>query len=153
MSSLVIRSARKADLPQVLALDRSVSEAPHWSEANYRSLLQPSAGTLQRRALFVATDESDLQGFAAASSLDAEAELESIVVAAGGRRGGVGTRLLEAVLTWARNEGAHSLMLEVRSRNEAARSFYRARGFRETGVRPMYYSQPAEDAVHLRLDL
>lgn len=153
MSAPLIRPAVEADVPQILALERSVAEAPHWSEASYRAFLPSDSSAAQHRALLVALHVGELQGFAAASALGSEAELESIVVSAASRGRHVGTHLLQAVSTWARAGGAQHLLLEVRSLNVAARSFYRTQGFEERGVRPKYYTAPADDAVQLRLGL
>ena len=43
--------------------------------------------------------------------------------------------------------------LEVRASNRPALSFYRSLGFEETGRRPRYYLDPAEDAILMRLQL
>lgn len=55
------------------------------------------------------------------------------------RRRGVGAALLDEVLTWSRNAGAHKVILEVWPHNAAARGLYRSRGFVEEGLRPKHY--------------
>ena len=50
-------------------------------------------------------------------------------VAAGERGAGVGTALMEAALGWARERGAHKVILEVWPHNHAARSLYSKFGF------------------------
>jgi ribosomal protein S18 acetylase RimI-like enzyme len=51
------------------------------------------------------------------------------------RGAGVGRALLDEVETWARDRGSERLRLDVTETNEAARRFYEACGFRETGER------------------
>jgi ribosomal-protein-alanine acetyltransferase len=81
-----------------------------------------------------------------------EAELHSIAVEPGLRRGGCGRRLLAGFLAEARSRQARVVWLEVRLSNEAAIRLYESCGFRLTGWRPRYYSD-GEDALLLRRDL
>jgi ribosomal protein S18 acetylase RimI-like enzyme len=45
------------------------------------------------------------------------------------------------------------VMLEVRSSNQPARTFYKQLGFVEIGRRALYYADPIEDALQMRLSL
>ena len=51
------------------------------------------------------------------------------------RRAGVGRDLVDAAAAWARGRGCHRLVLSVTETNAAARSFYEAVGFVDTGER------------------
>ncbi len=57
--------------------------------------------------------------------------VEEIVVCAGTRRMGVGRRLMDEAVAWARTAGASRIHLGVHSRNEDARAFYRRLGYGE----------------------
>jgi ribosomal-protein-alanine N-acetyltransferase len=92
-------------------------------------------------------------GFAVASVVSPEAELETIAVAAEAQRRGVGERLLGALVEELRAERVAELLLEVRASNAAAIGFYRVRGFEEAGRRARYYAEPEEDAVLMRMKL
>ena len=59
------------------------------------------------------------------------AVVEEIVVCAEKRRTGVGRRLMDEVVAWARVAGAIRIQLGVYSRNEDARAFYRRLGYGE----------------------
>jgi ribosomal-protein-alanine N-acetyltransferase len=74
-----------------------------------------------------------------------ECELENIAVAPGLRRKGAGTQLIQSLIAAARERGAHSIFLEVRESNNAARALYEKCGFANTGRRPRYYSSPEEE--------
>jgi ribosomal-protein-alanine N-acetyltransferase len=151
--SLDIRRATVDDLAEVLRLERSVPEAPHWGESVYRDiLLQEPVSTLQR-ALFVAVDHGRLAGFAVATVVVDQAELESIAVDPVQRRLGVGRALSEAGMVWAREAGARQILLEVRSANAGARALYGRLGFQETGLRRGYYFDPSDDAVLMSVSL
>ena len=57
-----------------------------------------------------------------------------LMVAAGVRRKGIGTALLEEAMRWARGAGITKLELTVFPHNEPAIALYRKLGFREEGV-------------------
>jgi len=56
-------------------------------------------------------------------------ELISLWVAPAARRVGVGAKLVDAVLEWARLVRATALVLQVAERNHVARAFYAQQGF------------------------
>jgi ribosomal protein S18 acetylase RimI-like enzyme len=56
-------------------------------------------------------------------------------VAPDARRAGIGRDLIDAAAAWARDRGCARLVLSVTETNAAARSFYEACGFAETGDR------------------
>jgi ribosomal-protein-alanine N-acetyltransferase len=149
-----IRRATVDDLDEVLRLECSVPEAPHWGESVYLDiLLQEAAGSALQRAFFVAAVYGQLAGFAVATVVADQAELESIAVDPQRRRMGVGRVLSEAVMVWAREAGARQILLEVRSANAGARALYDRLGFQETGLRRGYYSDPSDDAVLMSVSL
>jgi [ribosomal protein S18]-alanine N-acetyltransferase len=152
--SLEIRRAQVEDLAEVLRIERTVPEAPHWSESVYRDILLQEPGEITpNRALFVAGDGERIVGFAVAVVVAGQAELESIAVDPARRRLGVGKALSDAVLLWARSTGAREMLLEVRSANAEARALYDRLGFKETGLRRGYYSGPPDDAVLMSVSL
>jgi [ribosomal protein S18]-alanine N-acetyltransferase len=175
---LLVRVGSAEDLAGVVALERSVAEAPHWSEGEYRTIVRSQedahvggGGVGVRRCLFVAEREGRLVGFAVGkvvgTGCDCLAELESVVVDVGARRGGVGRALCEAVMDWCRGEGAVAMELEVRAGSAGAIALYGGLGFVAVGRRAAYYpgisdrtaygavcgEGPAEDAVLMRLKL
>ena len=142
-----VRPAESGDLEAILQLEQRTANAPHWTRAAYRQALDSA-----EHCLFV-VGQSGIHGFSAGSVAAGEAELESVVVDLNSRRHGVGRELCEAVVLWAREAGAHSITLEVRSSSTGAVTLYRSLGFREFGFRPSYYTAPADDALILRLSL
>jgi ribosomal protein S18 acetylase RimI-like enzyme len=92
-------------------------------------------------------------GFAVASVLGPQAELEMIAVAADCQRGGMARGIFTTLIKNLRSMRAEELLLEVRISNHPALEFYRSQGFKETGRRPRYYSDPVEDAVLMLLPL
>ena len=153
-----VRVGGPEDLEAVIALERQIPEAPHWSAMDYAAIFGGGgvAGGAQRR-LFVAEGERGVLGFAVGevvggtgSGSEAWGELESVGVEPGARRCGVGRALCEAVLAWCRNLHVAHVELEVRSKSTGAIRLYESLGFRSVGSRFGYYSQPADDAVLMR---
>ena len=154
-----------SDLDEIVALERSIEFAPHWPRQSYVRILASDLNdvTTAQRALFLARDRDRLVGFAVAvveprlpgcgcGDEERTAELESIAVAGGSRRAGLGRALLHAVHGWGWSEGATELRLEARESSAAVR-FYRALGFEQSGRRKAYYRDPVGDALIMRLAL
>jgi ribosomal-protein-alanine N-acetyltransferase len=154
LAGLCVRAGGAEDLAAVVALERGVAEAPHWSEAEYGGIVQTREGGVQR-CLWVAEAEGRLVGFAVGKVVGAEglAELESVVVDAAARRTGVGRELCGAVVGWSRRQGAATVELEVRAGSVGAIALYVGLGFAGVGRRPGYYHAPKDDAVLMRLEL
>ena len=62
-----------------------------------------------------------------------------MLVDRGWRGRGVGSALMEAAASWARDQGLHKLCLEVFTHNTAAIALYRKSGFTEEGRRASQY--------------
>ncbi|MGD1108188.1 MAG: ribosomal protein S18-alanine N-acetyltransferase [Terracidiphilus sp.] len=146
-----IRPMTAADMARVMEIAASLPEAPQWPEAASLDAMNPES--MHRRIALVAAGPrpESVQGFTVASLLPAQAELESIAVAAGSQRRGLGRMLFGALLNELRAGGVLEIVLEVRASNRAAVAFYRAAGFDQTGIRRAYYADPIEDAVLMRL--
>jgi ribosomal-protein-alanine N-acetyltransferase len=144
-----IRRMTVADLPRVMEIATSLPQSPHWPESAYLDALNPES--TPRRIALVAVDSGNVHGFAVASLLPPQAELESIAVAAGSQRLGLGRLLFEGLVNELRASGALEIVLEVRESNHAAIAFYRSAGLGQTGLRPTYYADPVEDAVLMQL--
>jgi ribosomal-protein-alanine N-acetyltransferase len=66
------------------------------------------------------------------------------------RRRGIGRRLMDTAILYARDHRGKHILLEVRRSNTAAIHLYRACGFFAMGVRPRYYPDD-EDAIEMVL--
>lgn len=148
-----IRPATQADILSLIALEREVTTAAHWSFAQYKDMFSESSP--QRIALVVEASSipatHGIHGFLISRSIGAEWEIENIVVASHARRTGLATRLMREFIDHARAANATSILLEVRESNLAARALYEKSGFVENGRRRLYYTSPPEDAVLYRL--
>jgi ribosomal-protein-alanine N-acetyltransferase len=162
---LRVRTATPADIPAVMELERQCAAAAHWTEGQYQRVFQSiESDPSQRLALVIDKDhdarseprskvEFPLIAFLIANRVGPEWELENVVVESTVRRKGVGTGLLNELLTRARASNSESVFLEVRESNQAARALYVKLGFEQDGRRKGYYSNPPEDAILYRRNL
>jgi [ribosomal protein S18]-alanine N-acetyltransferase len=135
-----IRPATIQDVPTIVALERSVAKAAHWSAEQYETRLKEDC-------LMLAESNSQLVGFICARVSPGEWEIENVVVANEFRRQGIASALVNALFESAKKADHPTVHLEVRESNLPARQLYTKHGFREVGERPNYYCNPPEDAV------
>ncbi len=147
---VTVRDMATGDLDAVLRLQTTTAEAPQWRRSVYEHLLAQSS---QEKLLLIAECDGEFSGFVAGERIAGEIELQSIVVDAAVRRLGVGKALLAAFVEKARLAKASRVLLEVRSKNGSAISFYMHAGFKQDGFRRGYYSDPNDDALLMSLDL
>jgi ribosomal-protein-alanine acetyltransferase len=117
-----------------------------WAEAE----IQAEAHREDARVLALYQND-ELLGFALFRVVLDEAELLLFGVDPARRREGLGRALFEGALEVLRGEQRSVVHLEVRAANASARSFYRALGFLELGLRRQYYRDPPDDAVRMSL--
>ncbi len=96
---------------------------------------------------FSAKAGESVVGYAGMWVVCKEGHITNVAVHPEFRRIGVGSRLMEALITAARNLNIGSMTLEVRKSNITAQALYRKYGFIEKGIRRSYYSDNDEDAV------
>jgi ribosomal-protein-alanine acetyltransferase len=133
----------------------------HWSSEHYESLFSaPENPERFERFAWVIESDSANQGtevpvallaLLVAQKLDAEWELENIVVAVAVRRRGLGTLLLAELIKQVRANNGGGIFLEVRESNQTARALYQKAGFKQVGSRNSYYAHPVENAMLYRL--
>jgi ribosomal protein S18 acetylase RimI-like enzyme len=81
-----------------------------------------------------------------------ECYLESLWVAPGSRRSGVGSMLLQAVLERLRSQDVHTVWLHILNGNDGAMRFYQRFGFRSTNERhAVHHPAGSEERMMLRL--
>jgi ribosomal-protein-alanine N-acetyltransferase len=146
-----IRRMAASDLDRVLAMARRLPEAPHWQQSAWLSALNPDSAPRRIALVAAGPQPGSIHGFAVASLLPPQAELETIAVDPESQRLGLGKSLFQALAAELKAAGVGELQLEVRTSNRPAQSFYRALGFVETGRRKAYYADPIEDAVLMGL--
>lgn len=136
-----------ADLDDIMAIERRVYAYP-WSPGFFLQELQ----VVCARSIL-----AELRGAIVAYvlywRLPGTIDIHNIAVDLPYQRQGVARRLLSEVILAAEKESLERVTLEVRKSNHAAQSLYKSMGFTTSGVRQSYYSDNAEDAYAMTLDL
>ncbi|GIH45357.1 ribosomal-protein-alanine N-acetyltransferase [Microbispora rosea] len=148
-AEVVLRRMTHEDLPAVMDIERTTFPADAWSEAMMRGELADQPRT---RHYVVAEVGERVVGYAGLAAAGDQADVQTIAVLADHRRAGVGTALMDALLTEAARRGAVSVFLEVRADNPPAQAMYERFGFRRLGLRRRYY-EDGTDAITMVKDL
>ena len=151
MGKIHFRSADRADRDSLISLAEESPGAPRWTLATWEQV-QDSAAKGERNVLIAASEEG-IVGFGVVGVAGDVAEIESLVVVEAARRQGIGRRLCEELMRWARMRGSRRAVLEVRVSNDAARALYESLSFREVAVRKGYYREPEEDGLMMAREL
>jgi ribosomal-protein-alanine N-acetyltransferase len=138
-----LRLAVPSDLPTISAIE-ALSFANPWHPDTFRSLL-----TRDRVRVLVADRDGEVIGYSVLWWVMDQGELANLAVHRESQGQGVGSQLLERVISDARAEKVENLYLEVRESNRSARRLYDNRGFVQVSVRRGYYRNPIEDACVL----
>jgi ribosomal protein S18 acetylase RimI-like enzyme len=148
----IIRGAEARDLPEIGKLAGQLVRQHHDFDAQ-RFMLIPNVEAGYARffggqlsnpdtIILAAEQASAIVGYAYArleerdwnALLDAHGTLHDIFVVESARRQGVARRLVEAVRERLSGKGAPRLVLHTASKNQSARQFFAALGFRETMI-------------------
>lgn len=143
--NVALRPMTTADLPAVVELEQAVFGDEAWST-------QMLLGELQERSrcYLVAADEGRIVGYGGLLGAGDQADVVTLAVAASHWGHGIGSTLLEALMTEAARHGCTELFLEVRTDNVRAQQLYRRYGFAEIGIRRGYYQPSGADALVMR---
>jgi [ribosomal protein S18]-alanine N-acetyltransferase len=146
---ITIEPMSAGDLEPVIALELECGLNTSGEERYQRLLSDRNAVILIAKDL----EEGTVAGLFSASVVIDEANIDNVAVAPGLRRRGLASRLIIEGLSLAKEKGAWSAVLEVRSANLAARLLYERQGFKVSGARRNYYSNPSDDALIMTRDL
>ncbi len=149
LNSITIRPMQESDIDAAFAIESQSYSLP-WSAKSFRYELTQSPAS----RLFAAVDDhNEILGYIATWLIEDELHINNIAVSPPHRRRHIAAALLEHVLAGARHASAKIATLEVRRSNEAAIALYLGQGFLQTGLRPVYYQDPTDDALILSKSL
>jgi ribosomal-protein-alanine N-acetyltransferase len=140
--------AGEADLDGVIEVEEESFTNP-WTRDMYSWELQNRSVC---HILIVRTEDCPVAGFCAFWLVFDEIHINNLAMRPRFRAQGIGTALLQQVLSEARALGARRAPLEVRASNVPARRLYERLGFYVAGIRRNYYTNPVEDALILWRD-
>jgi len=136
-SAITLRPAIRADARVMAVMSRELIEPGlRWRYTPARMvqlIAEPETMAL------VACEGPRVAGYAVMHFGNDEAHLLLLCVQASLQRRGIGRRLHDWLLASARAAGMQQVRLELRADNTAAFAFYRALGFRQTGLAEAYY--------------
>lgn len=140
-----IRRATPGDLDALMALRRAVAGEGIWigaelplDESGDRVKFAATIDDGETAVMFVATIETEVVGNIAVINPTGIAHL-GMNIAADHRGSGIGGLLMDAGVAWARDAGAHKMVLDHWPWNHNARALYERFGFVEEGYHRRHY--------------
>jgi len=147
-TNVTIAPATEESIAEITKIEAECFSEP-WSEKSFRDALKLSSAEI-----FVALDDKmDVLGYFVLYYSSDQGELQNIAVCPGYRGYGIGSLLMEKLISESLKLGMSQIYLEVRSTNEPAKELYRKYGFIPTGIRKNFYRFPTEDAIVEMKDL
>lgn len=133
-----------ADIARVIEIENGIYDFP-WTPGNFNDSLKVG----YRCSLL--WQGTQIAAYAVVMIGAGEAHLLNLSVVPALQRGGLGSLVLDLLMSEARTCGAHDMLLEVRPSNSAGRGLYARAGFVQLGVRKDYYPahKGREDALLL----
>jgi len=141
MSKIVFRRMVEKDLEKVAEIERQIFSDP-WS---YNAFKTDLANDMAFPV--IAELENLVIGYANLYIVAGEVQVGNFAIAPGYRNRGIGKKLMNEILRIAAEGKCDSIFLEVRESNEPAKALYTSFGFKSTGLRRNYYSNPRESAI------
>ena len=141
-----LRRMRWWDVPAAHGIETDVFPDPGSVETFWSEL----AHVPETRHYLAAERDGALVGYAGLVCTGAQADVQTLAVAADQQGRGLGGELLRALIAEARRRGATEVLLEVRAENTVAQQLYARHGFERIGVRRGYYQPGRVDALVLR---
>lgn len=166
MSQVLVRPAEPGDASALVRLGSDVGSEPEgwliaggWRGAGAERRYLRAVRRSRDAAVFVAETPEGIVGrlSVARDSHPASRHVADLglIVAASHRRKGIGTALLDAAVSWARESGVRKLELHVFPHNEGAIALYEKYGFRREGYRTAHYRREDGyvDAILMALEV
>ncbi len=129
---MIIRRAEEQDIDQVFLIEQQGDG--DWKRDFFLNELSNSFSVF-----LVAEKEGRIAGFAVIWNVADEIQLNDIAVSPDFRRTGVGTELIQHIISMPFKIKPAKIFLEVREKNLRAVQFYKSLSFYETGRRKNYY--------------
>jgi len=154
MGEWIIEPATVESLPDILHIEEACFSAP-WTRKMLEAELRgnPFAHFLLAK-LVPPSDVGSISivGYLCFWVVFEEVRLMNLAVIESMRHKGIAKALVLQALEAGLTQAAMCAVLEVRASNHAAHALYRSLGFRDVTTRPMYYTNPIEDALLMELD-
>lgn len=156
MDQIKLELMQRNDLPEVVAI-ASETKLGTWRVNDYEDELDRKDSYLlsAKKCLtvigFIAVRFTLVGG--ADAPIYSEADIINIGVSIDYQSKGIGSLLLNEFLIYAEKIKIKTVWLEVRESNTKAQNFYRLNGFVPVQKRKNFYTEPAEDALVMKINL
>ena len=138
-----IEKMTKEHLESVYIIETECFSHP-WSKQSLQNELNNDTSLF-----WVATENNDVIGYIGMSVVIDEGYIFNVAVSETHRKKGVGSALINELVTYGKKNNLCFITLEVRESNINAQSLYSKFGFIKVGERKNYYSEPKENAILL----
>ena len=138
-----IEKMTKEHLESVYIIETECFSHP-WSKQSLQNELNNDTSLF-----WVATENNDVIGYIGMSVVIDEGYIFNVAVSETHRKKGVGSALINEIVTYGKKNNLCFITLEVRESNINAQSLYSKFGFIKVGERKNYYSEPKENAILL----
>lgn len=136
----LIRRAVVSDAVKISEIEKECFSLP-WSLQQVRNEIP------KNNVIFLsAVTDDDFCGYISGQLILDEFYISNVAVTEKFRRFGVGSALIDNLITELKNTECSLITLEVRVSNHSARHVYEKFGFQNLGLRKKFYSHPTEDA-------
>ncbi len=132
----------EAHIDGVVALEEVTFSIP-WSRADFEREVKENHMAIY----YVAVEDGKIIGYAGMWNVIDEGHITNVGVLEEARCKGVGSLLMEKLISIAKERNMYGITLEVRMGNAPAQALYHKFGFKAEGIRKNYYPDTREDAI------
>lgn len=136
-----IKRLTEQHIEGVLKIENECFSHPWSRESLVSELNEPTS------VFFAAFEGEEVTGYIGMSAVIDEGYIFNVAVTEEHRQKGIGSALINELLTYCKKNNFAFVTLEVRESNQKAISLYSHFGFIKAGERKNYYRDPAENAI------
>lgn len=141
---LQLRWMVRRDMPEILEIERKSFEFA-WTEEDFLCCLR------QRNCIGMVTEHQErVVGFMVYELLQSQLHVLNFAVCPSMRRRGVGTEMVDKLVSKLSQQRRQTIVLEVRETNLAAQLFFQRQGLNAHGIIRGHYEDTEEDAYVMR---
>jgi len=138
---LEIREMRHEDIPEVVEIENALFSDP-WSADGFNRSIDAASDIY-----LVAVEDGKIAGYCGLWGVIDEGQITNVAVAEAFRKRGIAEKMLNKLMTDAKEHRLTQFTLEVRVSNTPAINLYHKLGFVDEGLRRDFYTKPVEDAI------
>lgn len=138
-----LRDMKASDIPDIMQIEKECFNEP-WTADNFLYELRKKVAHN-----WVVLCDNKPCAYMCFWEIGSELQLNNIAVRKDVRRQGIAQKLLDRMIQYASDQHIKSITLEVSEQNRTAIKFYDKQGFKQIGIRPLYYEYDLSNALIL----